>query len=70
MKLKIFVLISCLFLLSGCYTNEIQSWQVKRASEICLERNGIDYMDYLWPNWYVTCNDGKNLKVFPKSSKK
>lgn len=42
---------------------ETRKWQIKRAEEICAERDGIDYMYNALSGTYVQCENGVMIKV-------
>lgn len=56
MKFTKFVVIAVMTLLiQGC-TYSVDSWEIERASKVCVDRGNIDY---LVPNAsYVRCQDG------------
>ncbi len=51
-------LIFCtVLIISGC--TSLEGWQFERASNICKDRGGVDYIEYIPLNpKVVNCNDG------------
>lgn len=56
-KIKAFIGLSLLTVgLGGC-SNTIEGWKISSATEICLQRGGIDHMDNFVGS-AVVCRDG------------
>lgn len=52
---KLTVIATAALLLQGCVYS-VDRWEIERASKLCADKGGIDYL--LPSNSYVRCQDG------------
>lgn len=55
---KLITIAAVVLLLQGC-VHSVDRWEIERASKLCADKGGIDYL--LPSNSYVRCQDGTDL---------